>query len=92
MPRPDDSSRPQLCPGCRWAEESEDRVLLFPEGLLRPKATATAILERCNGALTVADIVHELQQQYTASDPQKIREDVFTFLDQLQRKCIVEFR
>jgi pyrroloquinoline quinone biosynthesis protein D len=92
MPHPDESSQPRLTAGCRWAQSSSpDRMLLFPEGALRLKGTGREILECCDGQRTVGQIVEELQARYHASEPSQIKQEVIAFLEQLQRKRIVNF-
>ena len=48
-------------------------------------------LERCDGQRTFFEIIGELQGQYAASDPAKIRDDIGKFLEQLQQKRIVDY-
>jgi len=66
-------------------------MILFPEGAIRVQGTGRKILERCDGQNTFREIVQELQAHYTASEPAQIRDDVATFLEQLQQKRIVDF-
>jgi pyrroloquinoline quinone biosynthesis protein D len=87
---PLDSSQPRLAPGCRWGNEGEERVVLFPEGMIRVQATGQSILELCDGENTVAQIVDLLSQKYHA-DAVKIRADVGSFLEALQQKRIVDY-
>jgi pyrroloquinoline quinone biosynthesis protein D len=91
MPSLEDSSQPRLAAGCRWSGQGDERTLLFPEGALRPKETARAILERCDGERTFAQIVEELQTLYSGGEPGKIREDIADFLHSLQQKRVVDF-
>ena len=91
MPRPQDSSQPRLAAGCRWAGEGEKRILLFPEGALKLEGTGHAILERCDGQRSFRQIVDELQVLYSASEPEKVRNDVGGFLERLQQKRVVDF-
>jgi pyrroloquinoline quinone biosynthesis protein D len=89
---PEDTSRPELAAGCRWAEPSgEERTVLFPEGAIVVKGTGRDILEQCDGQHTFADIVRELQALYTLTDVHKIRVEAATFLEQLREKRIVDF-
>ncbi|MFC0624557.1 pyrroloquinoline quinone biosynthesis peptide chaperone PqqD [Kribbella deserti] len=48
------------------------QVLLYPEGVLVPNATATAILQRCDGTTTVAELVVALGKVYEGVDEQHI--------------------
>lgn len=92
MARPEDSSRPRLAAGCRWAEASgAERMLLYPEGAIRLQGTGREILERCDGRRTLQQIVTELQRQYAAADPARIEQQVGEFLEQMNQKRIVDF-
>lgn len=91
MPPPPDSSRPRLATGCRWGGTEEDRVILFPEGAIKLQGTGRQVLERCDGERTFGDIIAELQKQFETADPAKIRADISAFLEQLQRKRIVDY-
>jgi pyrroloquinoline quinone biosynthesis protein D len=87
----ENTSRPRLATGCRWAGEGENRMVVFPEGAIRLKSTARAVLERCDGNHTFEQIVQELEVVYGASDPAKIRHDAIAFLERLQQKRLVDF-
>ena len=91
MAPPTDSSQPHLAAGCRWGGTEEERVILFPEGAIKLQGTGRQVLERCDGKRSFAEILQELQAQFNATDPAKIREDISTFLEQLQRKRIVDY-
>jgi len=87
----EDASQPRLAAGCRWAGEGANRTLVYPEGALRLQETARAILERCDGQRSFAQIVQELVAAYNASDPEKIRQDASAFLERLRQKRLVDF-
>jgi pyrroloquinoline quinone biosynthesis protein D len=96
MPPPSDTSQPRLAAGCRWAPESktgtdQERMILFPEGAIKLQGTGRQVLERCDGQRTFGEIITELQKQFDAADPAKIRADISVFLEQLQRKRIVDY-
>jgi len=91
VPRPADSSQPCFASGCRWGTEGEERVVLFPEGMIRVQGTGQDILELCDGQRTVQEIVAALLERYHGADPVKIREDVSRFLEALQQKRIVDY-
>jgi pyrroloquinoline quinone biosynthesis protein D len=91
VPGPSDSSQPRFAAGCRWGTEGEERVVLFPEGMIRVQGTGQNILELCDGQRTVQEIVTALSATYSGADPAKIREDVASFLEALQRKRIVDY-
>jgi pyrroloquinoline quinone biosynthesis protein D len=91
VPRPADSSQPHFAAGCRWSSQGEERVVLFPEGMIRVQGTGQNILELCDGQRTVREIVSELVAIFNSGDPVKIREDVVSFLEALQQKRIVDY-
>jgi pyrroloquinoline quinone biosynthesis protein D len=96
MPPPEDSSQPRLAAGCRWGAETktatgQERVVLFPEGAIKLQGTGRQVLERCDGQRTFAEIIAELQSQFTDADPAKIRADISQFLEQLKNKRIVDY-
>jgi pyrroloquinoline quinone biosynthesis protein D len=89
MAHPQESSLPRLASGVRWTGEGEERTLLFPEGALRLQGTGREIVERCDGQHTLMEIVQQLQSAFSSADPEKIRGDVFTFIERLQQKGVV---
>jgi pyrroloquinoline quinone biosynthesis protein D len=91
MAPPVDTSQPRLAAGCRWGGTEADRVILFPEGAIKLQGTGRQILERCDGQRTFAEIITGLQKEFGATDPGKIRADISGFLEQLQRKRIVDY-
>jgi pyrroloquinoline quinone biosynthesis protein D len=91
LPRPSDSSQPRFASGCRWGTQGEERVVLFPEGMIRVQGTGQNILELCDGQRTVQEIVTTLAEKFSGGDPAKIREDVGSFLEALQQKRIVDY-
>jgi pyrroloquinoline quinone biosynthesis protein D len=91
MPAPLDSSQPRLAAGCRWGGTEENRVILFPEGAIKLQGTGRQVLERCDGRRTFGEIIAELQKEFGRTDPAKIRSDISAFLEQLQRKRIVNY-
>jgi pyrroloquinoline quinone biosynthesis protein D len=91
MAPPSDACQPRLAVGCRWGGSEEDRVILFPEGKINLQGTGRQVLERCDGQRTFGEIIVELQKQFDTADPAKIRGDISVFLEQLQRKRIVDY-
>ncbi len=96
MAPPSDTSLPRLAAGCRWGPTTktatgEERVILFPEGAIKLQGTGRQILEQCDGQRTFAEIITELQKQFGAASPEKIRTDITQFLEQLQKKRIVDY-
>jgi pyrroloquinoline quinone biosynthesis protein D len=95
MPPPEDASQPRLATGCRWGAENkagnEERMILFPEGAIKLQGTGRQVLEHCDGQRTFGQIIAELQAQFADADPTKIRADISQFLEQLQKKRIVDY-
>jgi len=91
MAPPSDASQPRLAVGCRWGGSDENRVILFPEGKINLQGTGRQVLERCDGQRTFGEIIAELQKQFDTADPAKIRADISVFLEQLQKKRIVDY-
>jgi len=91
MAAPLDSSLPRLAAGCRWGGTEENRMILFPEGAIKLQGTGRQVLERCDGQRTFGEIIAELQKEFGKTDPAKIRADIAAFLEQLQRKRIVDY-
>lgn len=89
--RPFQTSQPRLASGCRWSSQGEQPVVLFPEGMIRVQGTGQSILELCDGRHTVKEIVATLSERYRSGDPERIIEDVSSFLEALQRKRIVDY-
>jgi pyrroloquinoline quinone biosynthesis protein D len=84
-----DDSKPALAAGCRWGGSQEQPLLLIPEGAIRVQETGRAILGLCDGQRTFSEILTELERQYSGADPQRIRDDAATFLEQLHHKRVV---
>jgi pyrroloquinoline quinone biosynthesis protein D len=96
MAPPLDTSQPRLAAGCRWGPENktgaeQERVVLFPEGAIKLQGTGRQVLERCDGQRTFGEIIADLQKEFGATDPEKIRSDISIFLEQLQKKRIVDY-
>jgi coenzyme PQQ biosynthesis protein PqqD len=91
MATPADTSQPKLAAGCRWGGTEENRVILFPEGAIKLQSTGRQVLERCDGVRTFGEIIAELRKEFASADPEKIRSDISQFLEQLQRKRIVDY-
>lgn len=91
MAPPTDSSQPRLAAGCRWGGTEENRVVLYPEGAIKLQGTGRQVLERCDGQRTFGEIITELQKEFGTTDAEKIRADISTFLELLQRRRIVDY-
>ncbi len=88
MPRPAETSVPQLAAGCRL-NASRD-MLLVPEGALRLYGSARQIVEFCDGQHNFREIVSALQQRF-AGDGARIEQDTAAFLERLYDRRVVNF-
>lgn len=61
----------------RWEEPQQAYVLLYPEGVVKVNETGAAILKRCNGINTLAEIVSELNDKYTTD----VTDSIYKFLE-----------
>jgi len=66
----DSAARPAISAGFRlqWEPAQEAHVLLYPEGMVKLNRSAAAILTRCDGRRSIADIVADLERTYSAGD------------------------
>ena len=83
------SSKPRLRKGVRFTYDKvrDTHVLLFPEGVLVPNATAAAVLGLCDGESTVERIATLLDGRY-----QGVRAaDVMDVLARLEDRRVVEW-
>ncbi|HEV7646682.1 MAG TPA: pyrroloquinoline quinone biosynthesis peptide chaperone PqqD [Actinophytocola sp.] len=83
------SGMPRLRRGVRFTFDKtrDTHVLLFPEGVLVPNATAAAVLELCDGSTTVREIASRLASRFTGVRAA----DVATVLDRLAERRVVEW-
>ncbi len=51
----------------QWEPAQEAHVLLYPEGMVKLNNSAAAIMSRCDGVRTVADIVGDIEKTYAVS-------------------------
>jgi pyrroloquinoline quinone biosynthesis protein D len=61
--------KPAIAHGMRLQFEAaqDAHVLLYPEGMVKLNGSAGAILSRCDGVRTLADIVADLERSYGAT-------------------------
>ncbi|MFC9688637.1 pyrroloquinoline quinone biosynthesis peptide chaperone PqqD [Kribbella sp. NPDC056951] len=81
--------RPRIRRGVRLSHDAvrNTPVILHPEGVLIPNATATAVLELCDGERSLSEITRLLNEKYAAVRPEQIR----SLLDRLADKQVVEW-
>jgi pyrroloquinoline quinone biosynthesis protein D len=85
------TARPALSAGMRlqWEAAQDAHVLLYPEGMVKLNGSAGAIMSRCDGVRTVADIVADLERTYELTD---LAADVNAFVELALQKRWLELR
>jgi pyrroloquinoline quinone biosynthesis protein D len=85
------TARPAIAHGMRlqWEPAQEAHVLLYPEGMVKLNSSAGAIMSRCDGVRTVADIVADLERTYALTG---LAADVGAFVALAVEKHWVELR
>jgi pyrroloquinoline quinone biosynthesis protein D len=73
----------------QWEAAQEAHVLLYPEGMVKLNGSAGAIMSRCDGTRTVADIVTDLERAYGATG---LAADVRAFLTLALERRWLELR
>jgi pyrroloquinoline quinone biosynthesis protein D len=70
----------QLAPGYRlqWEEAQQMFVLLYPEGLVELNPSSAEILQVCDGANKLADIVQTLETKFETTG---LENDIVNFLN-----------
>jgi pyrroloquinoline quinone biosynthesis protein D len=83
--------KPAIASGMRlqWEPAQQAHVLLYPEGMVRLNGSAGAILSRCDGLRTLADIVADLERAYDTSG---LADDVRAFVTMAVEKRWLELR
>jgi pyrroloquinoline quinone biosynthesis protein D len=86
-----DTARPAIAHGMRlqWEPAQEAHVLLYPEGMVKLNGSAGAIMSRCDGVRTVADIVADLERTYSLTG---LAVDVRAFVGLALEKHWLELR
>ena len=87
----DTAARPAIGGGFRlqWEPAQAAHVLLYPEGMVRLNQSAAAILTRCDGLRTVAEIVADLERTYSVAG---LSPDVCAFVALAVERTWLELR
>jgi len=81
----------RLAPGCRFtAQDNQENMLLIPEGALRLKGPARAILELCDGARPLSEVIEELQRRHPPEQAARIESETMAFVAQMRDRGILE--
>jgi pyrroloquinoline quinone biosynthesis protein D len=86
-----ETSRPAVARGMRlqWEPAQEAHVLLYPEGMVKLNGSAGAIMSRCDGVRTVAEIVADLERAFGVTG---LADDVRAFVALALEKRWLELR
>ena len=88
---PEPHQKPRLAAGCRLNDRNQQRILLMPERALRLNGPSLEIVQRCDGAHTVREIVSDLQRLYSKAEPQKVEKDILGYLALLHDERALDF-
>jgi pyrroloquinoline quinone biosynthesis protein D len=85
------TARPAIRAGLRlqWEPMQDCHVLLYAEGMVKLNRSAGEILSRCDGALTTAEIVADLERAFSRTE---LTGDVLNFLAHAQQQGWIEVR
>ena len=83
--------RPVIRSGFRlqWEPAQNAYVMLYPEGMIKLNQSAGEILKRCQGEMTVAQIVTELERAFEATN---LQQDVSNMIALATEKHWLEMR
>ena len=87
----DENAKPVVGRGFRlqWEPAQEAHVLLYPEGMVKLNSSAAAIMSRCDGVRTVADIVADIERTYGVTG---LAGDVAVFVAMARDNAWLELR
>ena len=83
--------RPVVGRGFRlqWEPAQEAHVLLYPEGMVKLNSSAAAIMSRCDGVRTIADIVADIERTYGVTG---LAADVAAFVAMARERSWLEMK
>jgi pyrroloquinoline quinone biosynthesis protein D len=86
-----ESAKPVVGRGFRlqWEPAQQAHVLLYPEGMVKLNSSAGAIMSRCDGVRTVAEIVADIERTYAVTG---LSEDVTAFVAMAKANSWLELR
>jgi pyrroloquinoline quinone biosynthesis protein D len=86
-----ESARPVVGRGFRlqWEPAQQAHVLLYPEGMVKLNSSAGAIMSRCDGVRTVAEIVADIERTYAVTG---LLGDVTAFVAMAKANSWLELR
>ncbi len=90
MNAPTVDSVPRIASGFRlqWEAAQDCHVLLYPEGMVKLNQSGGEILTRCDGQRSLAAIIADLEQAFTATG---LERDVLGFVEVAGRQRWLEW-
>ena len=90
--KPELTAAPKLAPGVRLNDKNQQpRQLLLPNGTMRISGPSLEIVKLCDGKRTVQQIAEKLHALYAKAEPQRVTEDLLSYLELLKKQGAVEF-
>jgi hypothetical protein len=91
--KPDLTAAPRLAPGVRLNEKNQQprRLLLAAGGELRLSGPSLEIVQLCDGKHTVQQIAEKLHALYAKAEPQRITDDLLSYLGLLHEQRAIDF-
>jgi pyrroloquinoline quinone biosynthesis protein D len=85
------TAKPIISRGFRlqWEPAQEAHVLLYPEGMVKLNGSAGAIMSKCDGARSIAEITADLERTYGVTG---LADDVTAFVSYAVEKQWLEIR
>ena len=86
------SAAPRLAKGVRLNEsDQQQHMLLMPERVLRLNGPSLEIVRLCDGHHTVQQIAEKLRVLYSKAEPQRITDDLLSYLALLHGQRAIDF-
>ena len=90
--KPELTAAPKLAPGVRLNDKNQQpRQLLLPNGAMRISGPSLEIAKLCDGKHTVQQIAEKLHALYAKAEPQRVTEDLLSYLELLKKQAAVEY-
>src|SRR5690625_7126897 len=67
----------QTCALPIWESVQESFVLLYPEGMVKLNHSASEILKRCDGTMTIKEIITDIEKEF---DTTGLTPDIIEFI------------
>lgn len=92
MIKPELTATPRLAPGVRLSEKNQQpRVLIAPGREFQLRGPSLEIVQLCDGKHTVQQIAEKLHALYAKAEPQRVTDDLLSYLALLHDQRAIEF-